>query len=233
MKKNILILIGFTLLLCSCQNSKKAAAEKAIIKQNEIASSKAEEAINDTTPPVITFYSDSVNITVPEKVDYKHIKLGLKAIDNIDGDISSKIVQENSTVKEHEVGDYEILYSVADKAGNNATLKLPVHITSKYPQDEEARLFTCIRAYNELKKNLKSPDSLRAKYITISLDGTMVNIVFSATNDFGAYKEGTASYSSYGDLIYITNGIGDRTNLGYEYSYDDLEKFSDYYYPKD
>ena len=46
------------------------------------------------------------------------------------------------------------------------------------PQDEEARLFTCIRAYNELKKNLKSPDSLRAKYITISLDGTMVNIVF-------------------------------------------------------
>ena len=61
----------------------------------------------------------------------------------------------------------------------------------------------------------------------------MVNIVFSATNDFGAYKEGTASYSSYGDLIYITNGIGDRTNLGYEYSYDDLEKFSDYYYPKD
>lgn len=72
--------------------------------------------VEDTTKPVITLNgSPSVTITAGET----YIDAGAAAVDNIDGDITSKIVV-NNTVNTSIPGTYIVTYNVADAAGNQA-----------------------------------------------------------------------------------------------------------------
>ena len=94
-------------------------AYTAVDKAKNIA--KKQRIINviakpDTTPPKITL--NGGNITI--KVGQTYHELGVKAYDDIDGDISSKIVIYNG-VNTNKAGIYYVKYSVSDKAGNKAT----------------------------------------------------------------------------------------------------------------
>jgi len=72
----------------------------------------------DTTPPVITLNGNaSITITV----DGVYVEAGAIALDNIDGDISGKIIIDASAVDTSIVGSYKITYNVTDEAGNAAT----------------------------------------------------------------------------------------------------------------
>lgn len=69
-----------------------------------------------------------------EKIEiYQNAKYndeGATATDNIDGDISSKILVEGS-VDTSKVGTYTISYSVTDKAGNNSKIERKVEVKEK------------------------------------------------------------------------------------------------------
>ena len=217
---------------CADKNQgKREAAEKAIAEQNKLQESKKEVAANDTVPPEISFSSDSVNLTVQQTVDYDHIMIGLKAIDNIDGDISNKITRESTNVEEHRSGDYKIKYSVQDSAGNVSEFVLPVHITSKYTKEQESQYFSAISCLNKTTEQLKNPSSANITYITTTEDGNLVHMIFTATNGFGGRTRGQSIYTSDGAFAIDNDGPFNQDNIGVEITYKELIDFDKYYNP--
>lgn len=85
--------------------------------------------IEDTTPPVITTSQNSVSLTVgDEKPDYKSL---ISASDTTDGNLSSKVVVDDSNVNYSTPGTYEVKYTVSDKAGNTGTKTIKVAVRAK------------------------------------------------------------------------------------------------------
>ena len=72
--------------------------------------------VEDMTPPVITLKGNS-SITVPASMPY--VDPGYTAIDNIDGDITGRVVI-SGMVDTDTLGDYTIYYDVSDGARNAA-----------------------------------------------------------------------------------------------------------------
>jgi hypothetical protein len=70
----------------------------------------------DRTKPIITLKWES-NITIIQWEDY--IELNATATDNADGNISDKIIIV-SNVDTHVLGDYNVTYTVSDRAGNES-----------------------------------------------------------------------------------------------------------------
>ncbi len=72
----------------------------------------------DTTPPVITLTGSNPQ-TIDQGTSYS--ELGATANDNVDGDITSSIVIDSSSVNTAVIGSYTVTYNVQDAANNNAT----------------------------------------------------------------------------------------------------------------
>jgi len=90
----------------------------------------AEETPPDTTPPVITLIdSDTINIYVGDSYD---VDAGATAFDDVDGDITAKIIVVNP-VDTNITGTYIITYNVSDTAGNPATEVTRTVIVSEKP----------------------------------------------------------------------------------------------------
>jgi lysophospholipase L1-like esterase len=79
---------------------------------------KASGWIGDSTPPVITLTGAD-----PQKlaVGATYVELNATATDNVDGDISNKIIIDASAVNTSAEGNYTVTYNVTDVAGNNAS----------------------------------------------------------------------------------------------------------------
>ena len=87
--------------------------------------------IKDTTAPVITLKGSA---TVQIQINLVFVDSGATAIDDKDGDISSTIVVDASSVKTNTVGTYTVTYNVKDKAGNAAlTVKRTVVVSAGAP----------------------------------------------------------------------------------------------------
>lgn len=71
----------------------------------------------DTTTPIITLIGKSIVNVVQNTI---YTDTGAKATDNVDGDITARIVKGGDTVDTSKVGKYTITYDVTDKAGNQA-----------------------------------------------------------------------------------------------------------------
>jgi hypothetical protein len=78
--------------------------------------SSCKKESKDTTPPVITLLGSA---TMYVAKDSAFIDPGATASDDIDGDISAKIVITNP-VQIHTEGTYTVKYNVSDEAGNDA-----------------------------------------------------------------------------------------------------------------
>lgn len=73
----------------------------------------------DTVPPAITLNgSDTVSLTVGDVYNEE----GATAFDNVDGNISSAIVIDSSTLNTDVAGMYSVLYTVSDQAGNQTQI---------------------------------------------------------------------------------------------------------------
>jgi hypothetical protein len=72
--------------------------------------------VSDTTKPVITLIG-STDVTIEALSTYSDA--GVTAADNIDGDITSKIIVDNK-VNASKIGAYTVTYNVSDAAGNAA-----------------------------------------------------------------------------------------------------------------
>ena len=77
---------------------------------------QATVTVVDQTAPVITLTANTVEIIVGEG----YIEPGASATDNVDGDISSKVVIGSDALDTNIVGTYSLTYDVSDTAGNAA-----------------------------------------------------------------------------------------------------------------
>lgn len=74
--------------------------------------------VQDTTPPVITLIGDNPQII---EAGDPYDELGATASDYLDGDLSTSIIIDASTVDTMTLGDHAVSYDVTDAAGNAAT----------------------------------------------------------------------------------------------------------------
>ena len=75
-------------------------------------------------------------ITIEQGAEYKD--QGAKAIDDYDGDITSKIKTEGS-VDTSKVGEYKITYSVEDSSGNKASIERVVKVIEKKKEEKNTK----------------------------------------------------------------------------------------------
>ena len=83
------------------------------------------EAIVDTTPPVITLNGDA-NVTIEK--DGIYTELNATAVDNVDGNVSVTI---SGTVDTSTVGVYILTYSATDVAGNEANVTRTINVVNE------------------------------------------------------------------------------------------------------
>lgn len=132
--------------------------------------------IKDTEEPEITL-TRGKNITV--LIDSKYKDPGYKAIDNYDGDITSKI-KISGKVDTSKEGEYEIEYSVTDSSNNKSTITRKVTVTKDSP----------------LNKSVKD----------FSLDGLFVDVLLEETEDKGkAYSDEFIFAGDSTALYYVIN----------------------------
>ena len=81
----------------------------------------------DTKGPVITLNGAN---TITLKVGEKYTEQGAKASDDVDGDVTSKIII-SGTVDTKKAGAYTITYTVSDSAGNVTKTTRTVKIEEK------------------------------------------------------------------------------------------------------
>ena len=80
---------------------------------------------NDTTPPTITINGDNpATVTVGDS----YTDAGASAHDSVDGDVAVRVIR--NTVDTSTAGDYEVVYSAKDAAGNEANATRTVHVVS-------------------------------------------------------------------------------------------------------
>jgi hypothetical protein len=72
---------------------------------------------SDTTAPVITLMGNETQII---EINEPYVELGANATDNKDGDLTANITIDNSSVDTSIAGNYTVIYSVSDAAGNTA-----------------------------------------------------------------------------------------------------------------
>ncbi len=85
----------------------------------------------NTEVPLITLNGKS-EVTI--LVNSKYHDAGAKAYDNVDGNLSDKIIIKNS-VNTKKIGTYSVVYSVIDSDGNSATTSRVVHVISAISKD--------------------------------------------------------------------------------------------------
>ena len=83
--------------------------------------------VTDKSVPVFEGLHESFEITDKDKNEPDYLE-GIKATDEIDGDVTAAIKVDGSKVQYGKAGSYSVAYSVADKTGNTATASTPVII---------------------------------------------------------------------------------------------------------
>lgn len=81
----------------------------------------------DMVPPTITLSGDS---TVYVKLGEEFVDPGSSATDNLEGDISDRIIVKGN-VDTNKEGQYNIVYQVSDESGNNAEIIRSVYVYEK------------------------------------------------------------------------------------------------------
>lgn len=85
------------------------------------------------TGPIISGSSGSYFANVDNPVTVEYLQSFLVAYDETDGDLTDQIQvsKDEYTGNEKKVGEYEIVFSVSDKAGNESTFTLVVYVQDK------------------------------------------------------------------------------------------------------
>jgi hypothetical protein len=93
---------------------------------NEASSNFDLTVSNETVAPVITGMQ---NVSIKQGEDTFDYLAGVTASDNLDGDITSSIVVDDSAVDYSAIGIYRVYYTVSDTAGNEASESINVNVT--------------------------------------------------------------------------------------------------------
>ncbi len=110
-----------------------------------------------TGPKIELLEGDNFEVTI----NTEYVEPGYKAIDNLDGDVTSKVKVEG-TVDVKTLGDYELTYTVKDKTGNVSKKVRTVKVEKLRPTQMSLKEFTLDGWYDEVK--LKETSSKGENY---------------------------------------------------------------------
>lgn len=170
---------------------------------------KAERTVivRDNIPPVLTLLG-SKEITIAEGIKYE--ELGYTVEDNIDGDITDKVIVEGTVGSE--IGTYILTYSVMDEAENKVsttrTVKVIQGLTVQQPDPDNGSVGEKPTLFNNEITNMEYiNDGIK---ITGVNDKQVTSISFVEAAlirryDFSAVNMGN-NYSANIDLSKIANG---------------------------
>lgn len=100
----LIILLGIT--MCACTDTKSNRVDEALAKKQKEEEKQKKRIKKDKTKPVITCSDENPTFEANKTIDFDRLLLSLKAVDNVDGDISKKIKQIKSDIVQHQEGDY-------------------------------------------------------------------------------------------------------------------------------
>lgn len=83
----------------------------------------------DKEKPVINLDNGILNMQTGDKLD---LYSDLKIIDNVDGDITSKVTTNYNELDFSKAGNKTLIYTVSDEAGNIATKTVNINVTSSF-----------------------------------------------------------------------------------------------------
>ena len=153
---------------------------------------------DDTAPPVITSDSDLLELSVT--ATEQELKQGLKAYDNMDGDITDRIVVQRIS---HLVNatDATVTYLVFDDASNAATYQR----TLRYTDYQKPRFYLTKALTYNVGETITLRDRLSARDV---IDGDLTDSILvsesNASNTVPGY---------YAITVQVTNSAGDTAVL--------------------
>lgn len=106
--------------------------------KDKIPTDKCDVCKADSAGPVITLNG---NATINLKVGEKYVEQGAKAVDAVDGDVTSKIIT-TGTVNTAVAGTYTITYTVSDSSGNTSKATRTVKVTAAEPPKPDTNTTT-------------------------------------------------------------------------------------------
>lgn len=102
-------------------------------------------SVKDLSSPVIKLESDDFyELTI----DTEYNEPGYIAYDNLDGDLTNVVTVENN-INVHELGEYEVIYKVADSSNNESTIKRKVKVEKKKPTQMSVEEYSLDGWYEE------------------------------------------------------------------------------------
>ncbi|MGL4662782.1 MAG: immunoglobulin-like domain-containing protein, partial [Culicoidibacterales bacterium] len=160
------------------------------------------KVIPDTEKPVLSGIAPTVELVEGDTFDSKS---GISATDNIDGDVTSKIVM-SGTVDTTKAGTYTLTYTVVDKAGNSTTTTQTVTVKAKVIPDTEKPVLNGIAPTVELVEG-DTFDPKAGISATDNIDGDVTSkIVVSGTVD-------TTKSGTYTLTYTVTDKAGNSTTF--------------------
>ena len=156
------------------------------------------------TGPVISGSTGTYYANVDNPVTVEYLQSFLIAIDETDGDITDRIIvsKDTYTGNGNKVGEYEVVFSVSDTAGNTSTFTLNVYV-----QDKTAPV---IEGSGTKRVSYTSPlemENLKSLYtITDNVDKNLELVVESDT-----YTENARIPGSYRIVFSATDSSNNKT----------------------
>jgi hypothetical protein len=148
----------------------------------------------ESIPPVISGAKDFSVQRFSKEVDAFS---GISAFDNVDGDVTDKIVFDDSLVNYDAPGTYDAFYRVTDAAGNETEIKISVTITGLTDLEiitEEIAFYKENQLINENRLNLNSRGGLHNTLIVWNVEhemimrtGIMLNLSYDADPEEVSY----------------------------------------------
>ncbi len=103
--------------------------------------------VSDIVGPKITLTEgNSIDVTIDEEYKEK----GFTAIDNVDGDITDKVIIKGE-VDTSKLGEYKITYEAVDSSGNKSIVSRKVNVVRKNPSTMSISEYSLAGWYDEVK----------------------------------------------------------------------------------
>lgn len=98
---------------------------------------KRKVIVEDRNAPIITLKGDTIVTIMQDEI---YTDLGIIAVDDVDGDISSKVNIKNE-INNQIVGVYKVMYTVFDSSGNEGVVERTVNVVAKPIVDNNKTIY--------------------------------------------------------------------------------------------
>lgn len=187
-------------------------------EEDYLSTAKQEkETERDNEKPVISLIGDNPLI-IYKNSEYK--EPGFKAVDNLDGDITSNVSIEGlKKLNTSKIGEYEITYSVKDKANNESSVVRKIIVKEKETIKTTTKINTTTKkTYNYATTKKVTTTKKTTSNLVLTLVGSDVKYTVGES-----YKEkGYSAYSNGKNItskVVVTNNINKNVPGTYKVTY--------------